>query len=116
VPIRSQRPRSVSRSGWLFGAVTVLPALLVAAWLLPGLPLLLAGRFAGLPVLFMFAPLAVGLCYFAMRQLPASWPAAARAAEDLAAASRAAERPATEDLAAASRPAAARAVKYPAAK
>jgi hypothetical protein len=58
----------------LFGAVTVVPALLAAAWLLPGLPLLLTGRFSALPMIFMSVPLAVGLCYFALRQLPASWP------------------------------------------
>jgi hypothetical protein len=52
----------------------VVPALLAAAWLLPGLPLVLAGRFAVLPMVFMFGPLAAGLCYFAVRQLPASWP------------------------------------------
>ena len=61
--------------GWLFGAVTVVPAMLAAAWLLPAFPLLLAGRFSARPMVFMFAPLAVGLCYFAVRQLPASWPA-----------------------------------------
>jgi hypothetical protein len=56
--------------GWLFGAITVVPAMLAAAWLLPGLPLLLTGRFTALPMVFMFAPLAFGLCYFATRQLP----------------------------------------------
>ena len=55
----------------LFGAVTVIPALGVAAWLLPGLPLLLAGRLTAPPLVFMFSPLAVGLCYFALRQRPA---------------------------------------------
>ena len=49
--------------------------MLAAAWLLPASPLLLAGRFSARPMVFMFAPLAVGLCYFAVRQLPASWPA-----------------------------------------
>src|SRR5262245_16581212 len=63
------------RAGWLFGAVTVLPALLAAAWLLPAFPLLLAGRFSAGPMVFMFAPLAAALCYFAVRQLPAAWPA-----------------------------------------
>jgi hypothetical protein len=48
--------------------------MLAAAWLLPALPLLLAGRFSALPMVLMFAPLAVGLCYLAVRQLPASWP------------------------------------------
>ncbi len=61
-------------AGWLFGAVTVVPAMLAAAWLLPAFPLLLAGRFSARPMVFMFAPLAAGLCYFAVRQLPASWP------------------------------------------
>jgi hypothetical protein len=61
-------------AGPLFGAVTILPALLAAAWLLPGLPLLLAGRLSAPPMMFMFSPLAAGLCYVAMRQLPASWP------------------------------------------
>jgi hypothetical protein len=49
--------------------------MLAAAWLLPGFPLVLAGRFTGLPMLFMFVPLAAGLCYLALRQLPANWPA-----------------------------------------
>ena len=61
-------------AAWLFGAVTVVPAMLAAAWLLPGFPLLLAGRLSALPMIFMSAPLAVGLCYFALRQLPATWP------------------------------------------
>jgi len=62
------------RAGWLFGAVTVVPAMLAAAWLLPAFPLLLAGRFSVRPMVFMFVPLAAGLCYFAVRQLPATWP------------------------------------------
>jgi len=61
-------------AGRLFGAVTVVPALLAAAWLLPGLPLLLAGRLSAPPLVFMFSPLAVGLCYLALRQRPAIWP------------------------------------------
>ena len=48
--------------------------MLAAAWLLPALPLLLGGRFSARPMVFMFAPLAAALCYFAVRQLPASWP------------------------------------------
>jgi hypothetical protein len=77
-PAAEQNP---GRAGWLFGAVTVVPALLAAAWLLPALPLLLAGRFSAPPMMFMFAPLAVGLCYFAVRQLPARWPAFPREAK-----------------------------------
>jgi len=76
VPIPAVGQRPGSWPGWLFGAVTVVPAMLAAAWLLPALPLLLAGRLSARPVVFMFAPLATGLCYFALRQLPASWPAA----------------------------------------
>jgi hypothetical protein len=54
--------------------VTQLPALLVMAWLLPGAALLIAGRLMPSPTLIIFVPLAVALCYFAMRQLPVSWP------------------------------------------
>ena len=53
----------------------MVPALLAAAWLLPAFPLLLAGRLSARPMVFMFAPLAAALCYFAVRQLPAAWPA-----------------------------------------
>jgi hypothetical protein len=82
VPIRTAGPgaapepaRTPGRlAGRLFGAVTVVPALLAVAWLLPSLPLLLAGRLAAPPLVFMFSPLAVGLCYAALRQQPASWP------------------------------------------
>ncbi|MDQ2813833.1 MAG: hypothetical protein M3Z75_18685, partial [Actinomycetota bacterium] len=73
-PVPAPRPGSGRLAGSLFGAITVIPAMLAAAWLLPGLPLVLANRFTTLPMVFMFAPLAVGLCYFAVRQLPASWP------------------------------------------
>jgi hypothetical protein len=61
-------------AGELFGAVTVVPALLATAWLLPALPLLLAGRLSAPPLVFMSSPLAVGLCYFALRRQPVSWP------------------------------------------
>jgi hypothetical protein len=62
-----------------------MPALLAVAWLLPAFPLLLAGRLSALPMVFMFAPLAAALCYFAVRQLPAAWPAFREAkAEDKA--------------------------------
>ena len=36
--------------------------------------MLLAGRLLPLPMVIIFVPLAVALCYFAMRRLPASWP------------------------------------------
>ncbi len=66
--------RGREAAGRLFGAVTVLPAMLAAAWLLPALPLLLADRFAGPPMGFMSAPLAAGLCFVAVRRSPARWP------------------------------------------
>ncbi len=96
--------KNPGRAGWLFGAVTVMPALLAVAWLLPAFPLLLAGRLSAWPMVFMFAPLAAALCYFAVRQLPAAWPALreartssgeAKAAEAKTAGVRAAARPAT---------------------
>jgi hypothetical protein len=67
--------RRVSGAGWVFGVVTVVPALLAVAWLLPGLPLLLAHRFDVLPMILIFVPLAVVLCYYALPRLPHTWPA-----------------------------------------
>jgi hypothetical protein len=60
--------------GWIFAAITQLPALLVIAWLLPGFALLVAGRLSPIPMLLIFVPLAAALCYFALRQVPVSWP------------------------------------------
>ena len=59
--------------GWVFAAVTQLPALLAVAWLVPGIGTLLAGRLLALPMLIIFVPLALALCYFAMRQAPVRW-------------------------------------------
>lgn len=60
--------------GWLFAAMTLLPALLAIAWLVPGLAMLLAGRLTPLPMVIIFIPLAAALCYFTMRHLPVGWP------------------------------------------
>ena len=60
--------------GWVFAAVTVAPALLAVAWLVPGIGMLLAGRLLPVPMVIIFVPLAVALCYFAMRRMPARWP------------------------------------------
>ncbi len=38
--------------------------------MLPALPLVLAGRFTALPMVFMFVPLAIGLCYLGLRRMP----------------------------------------------
>ena len=60
-------------AGRAFAAVTLAPALLAAAWLVPGTGLLLAGRLLALPVVIVFVPLAGAFCYFAMRRLPDGW-------------------------------------------
>ncbi|MGH3265600.1 MAG: hypothetical protein ACRDNS_26810 [Trebonia sp.] len=54
--------------------MTQAPALLAVAWLVPGTGMLLAGRLLPVPMVIIFVPLVVALCYFAMRQLPVSWP------------------------------------------
>jgi hypothetical protein len=73
------RGRRLARSrpgeaGWAFAAVTQAPTLLAVAWLVPGIGMLLAGRLSPLPMAIIFVPLAVALCYFAMRRLPMRWP------------------------------------------
>jgi hypothetical protein len=60
--------------GRAFAAVTVAPALLAVAWLMPGTGMLLAGRLLAVPMVIAFVPLAFALCYFAMGRLPVSWP------------------------------------------
>ncbi len=71
--------------GWLgrpgvggagFARITVLPAVAVLAWLLPGLPLLLAGAFLPVPMLLISVPLAVALGVLGLRRVPVSWPRA----------------------------------------
>jgi hypothetical protein len=58
----------------LFARLTVLPAVLILAWLIPGLPLLLAGDFLPVPMLLISVPLAVALLVTGLRVVPASWP------------------------------------------
>ena len=82
------RPASRRRANWrwapgmLFAAVTILPSLLVMAWLISGLPLLLAGRFAGIPMIVISVPLAVALIVMTLRELPSAWPHGIRDAWD----------------------------------
>ncbi|GGT02842.1 glycosyltransferase family 39 protein [Nonomuraea spiralis] len=57
------------RSGRVLAALSVSPALAVAGWLLAGLPLLLAGRFAPLPALLLGLPAAAALCWVGTRGL-----------------------------------------------
>ena len=61
-------------SGRAFAALTVAPALLAVAWLVPGTGMLLAGRLRAVPLVIIFVPLAAALCYFAAERLPLSWP------------------------------------------
>jgi hypothetical protein len=70
--------------GRAFAAVTVAPALFAMAWLVPGTGLLLAGRLRAVPMVIIFIPLAVALCYFATGRLPVSWPRFGRAEQDAA--------------------------------
>ena len=63
-----------SPAGRLLGRLSVLPALLVMAWLLAGLPLLLAGGFTATAMLVLSIPLAVVLVVAGLRWLPDRWP------------------------------------------
>ncbi|MBV9205804.1 MAG: hypothetical protein JO037_10490, partial [Actinobacteria bacterium] len=68
--------------GCLLGRLSVLPALVVMAWLLAGLPLLLAHRFTPRLMLAVWVPLAVVLVVLGLRwipglgRIPGRWPAA----------------------------------------
>ena len=68
--------------GRLLGRLSVLPALVVMAWLLAGLPLLLAHRFTPTLMLALWVPLAVVLVVLGLRwipgpcRIPGRWPAA----------------------------------------
>ncbi|MFG1703525.1 hypothetical protein ACFLIM_10055 [Nonomuraea sp. M3C6] len=59
----------LDRPGRVLAALSVLPALAVAGWLLAGLPLLLLGRFAPLPALLLGLPAAALLCWAGTRRL-----------------------------------------------
>jgi hypothetical protein len=66
--------RAADPGGRAFAIVTVLPTLMITAWLLPGLPLLLARRFFPVPMVLISVPLAVGLVLLTSRHLPGRWP------------------------------------------
>jgi hypothetical protein len=65
---------SVDIAHGVLARLTVLPAVLMLAWLIPGVPLLLAGDFSPVPMLLISVPLAVALCINGLRVVPASWP------------------------------------------
>ncbi|TMR15849.1 hypothetical protein ETD86_26220 [Nonomuraea turkmeniaca] len=59
----------LDRPGRVLAALSVVPALAVAGWLLAGLPLLLLGRFAPLPALLLGVPAAALLCWAGTRRI-----------------------------------------------
>jgi hypothetical protein len=61
-------------AGSALARLTTLPVLLIMAWLIPGLPLLLAGDFVPVPMLLISAPLLVGLVANGLRVVPSRWP------------------------------------------
>jgi hypothetical protein len=74
---RTERPGRVGEAvGRGFARLTSAPAILMIAWLVPGLPLLLAGVFLPVPVLLIAAPLATALAVNALHRVPGRWPAA----------------------------------------
>jgi hypothetical protein len=76
------RSAAADTAGRLLGRLSVLPALVVMAWLLAGLPLLLAHHFTLALMLAVSVPLAVvlvvlGLCWIpGPGRIPGRWPAA----------------------------------------
>ena len=70
-----RQPRYPDAAAAGFARVTVLPAILVMAWLLVGLPLLLAGAFLPTPMLLIAVLLAVALGV-GLQRVPVRWPRA----------------------------------------
>jgi hypothetical protein len=58
-----------------FARLTLAPAIGMIAWLVPGLPLLLAGEFLPVPMLLIGAPLAAALAVNVLHRVPCRWPA-----------------------------------------
>jgi hypothetical protein len=50
------------------------PAIAIVAWLLPGLPLLIAGEFLPVPMLLIGAPLLTALAVNTLHRVPCRWP------------------------------------------
>jgi hypothetical protein len=76
--VRARFGQADTRPGEIAGAtlarLTLLPAMLILALLVPGLPLLLAGGFQPLPELLISVPLAVALIVSGLRLVPSGWP------------------------------------------
>src|SRR5690348_92955 len=69
-------PAAPDAAGRLLGRLSVLPVLLAMAWLLAGLPLLMADRFTPVLMLVVWVPLAAVLCYLGLRWIPGRWQSA----------------------------------------
>ena len=69
---RAGRPGQGTGRG--LARLTVIPAVAIVAWLVPGLPLLLAGEFAPVPMLLIAAPLVTGLAVNLLHRIPGRWP------------------------------------------
>jgi hypothetical protein len=66
--------RLAQRAGHGFARLTVLPTIIVVAWLVPGLPLLFGGVFEPVPELLIAAPLATALAVNLLHKIPDEWP------------------------------------------
>jgi len=66
------RPADIA--GTVFARLTVLPAVLVVAWLIPGVLLLLVGNLLPIPMILIWVSVAVVLTVNGLRVVPASWP------------------------------------------
>jgi hypothetical protein len=78
MPLQADRrrpSRSATAGGTGFARLTALPAILVSAWLLVGLPLLAGRAFAPAPMLLITVPVAIALAT-GLRRVPAAWPRA----------------------------------------
>ena len=77
-PKESGRPvmwlRPADAAGVLLARLTLLPAVLLLAWLIPGVPLLLAHVFEPTPMLLISVPLAIVFVALGLRVVPAGWP------------------------------------------
>jgi hypothetical protein len=75
---RAARERRATRfaqqAGRGFATLTVLPVIIVVAWLVPGLLLLFGGVFEPVPELLIAAPLATALAVNLMHRIPDRWP------------------------------------------
>ncbi len=71
---RPVRVGSADIAGTVFARLTVLPAVLIVAWLIPGVLLLLVGDVLPAPMILISVPLAALLTVNGLRVVPASWP------------------------------------------